>query len=341
MKKSFKSKLNTTAKSLDAFDRVFILNLKYCPERRKRALAEVSKVCSNPIVVDAISGDQTSCPEYWKQGAGAWGCLRSHARIFEDVLADESVQTFAILEDDVIFSSDTNERLPFTLKQLPSDWGQFYLGGQHLKDPVQCGHRMPGLLLGRNINRTHAIGYHKAHLKNIYRHINHAPDYISNPGFHIDHQLGVAHERGDWPVFAPVWWFAGQGENNSNISGKKLPDMWWHNSMFAKHLPLIYLKEKERVSQKVLSKLHFGNHLIPGSLKDQGLFACQSFEEVIAFCVMIRREAFEMNKLPAICFDRVLFSDLVDAFGENLVLPLKEANVFELADYTNNKLFTY
>ena len=58
-----------------------------------------------------------------------------------------------------------------------------------------------------------------------HAHISYMQDYHSNK--HIDHQLELAHQRKDWPVYCPVKWICGQRAGTSNISGKDNPDQIW------------------------------------------------------------------------------------------------------------------
>jgi hypothetical protein len=52
------------------------------------------------------------------------------------------------------------------------------------------------------------------------------PDYVGT-NKHIDHQLELAHQRADWPVYCPAKWICGQRASTSNVSGKKLEAMTW------------------------------------------------------------------------------------------------------------------
>jgi len=52
------------------------------------------------------------------------------------------------------------------------------------------------------------------------------PDYVGT-NKHIDHQLELAHQRADWPVYCPAKWICGQRAGTSNVSGKTLAAMTW------------------------------------------------------------------------------------------------------------------
>ena len=182
------------------------------------------------IFYPAIIGDWTTCPADWGSGRGAWGCLRSHQRIIEDVLHtrdDRGVmlaESVLILEDDVIFKEDALENLNHFMEAVPDDWEQIYLGGQHRKSTTSTD--SSHVVIGGSINRTHAYAINGNALTKVYRHISYATDYRDTTK-HIDHQLEVAHQRGDWKVYCPKQWIAGQRAGPSNISGKTNGDQYW------------------------------------------------------------------------------------------------------------------
>ena len=80
----------------------------------------------------AIDGKTSSPPppEKWKATAGAYGCLRSHQRILQELLesADDAV---LILEDDCCFCDGFAGRLKNFLENVPKRWHQIYLGCEH------------------------------------------------------------------------------------------------------------------------------------------------------------------------------------------------------------------
>lgn len=218
----------------DWFDRVYVINCAHRPDRleeTKKHLDE-TKMADNDKVIyyPAIIGDWTTCPADWGSGRGAWGCLRSHQRILEDVIQDRdergrmNCDNVLIMEDDVIFKDNPLERLNNFMEVVPDDWGQIYLGGQHRRDPKET--EDPNVIIGGSINRTHAYAVNQPTLTALYRHISYATDYRGSTK-HIDHQLELAHRRADWPVYCPKEWIVGQRADTSNISGKILETKFW------------------------------------------------------------------------------------------------------------------
>ena len=218
----------------DWFDRVYVINCAHRPDRleeTKKHLDE-TKMADNDKVhyYPAIIGDWTTCPADWGSGRGAWGCLRSHQRILEDVLHTRddrhmmALDSVLILEDDVIFKDDSLEKLNEFMEVVPDDWGQIYLGGQHRRHPKETD--IPNVIIGNSINRTHAHAINGPSITSVYRHISYASDYRGSSK-HIDHQLELAHRRKDWPVYCPKEWVAGQRAGSSNISGKTNETKFW------------------------------------------------------------------------------------------------------------------
>ena len=218
----------------DWFDRVYVINCAHRPDRleeAKKHLNETGMVDTEKVIYyPAIIGDWTTCPADWRSGRGAWGCLRSHQRIMEDVIhaRDENgvpkLMNVLVLEDDVIFKEDSLEKLNEFMEDVPDDWGQIYLGGQHRRDPTPTD--SPNVIVGNSINRTHAYAVNQPNYTKFYRHISYARDYRGTD-HHIDHQLEKAHRRKDWKVYCPKEWVVGQRGGRSNINGKVNPTKFW------------------------------------------------------------------------------------------------------------------
>lgn len=230
-------KASTGLKNLtDWFDHVFVINCAHRPDRLEAVTAELTKDgmadMSKVKIVPAVVGDYTGHPADWRAGRGAWGCLRSHARIAEDLMhmRDErdalSWNSALILEDDVFFVEGAKVMLNQFMEDIPGNWGQLYLGGQNQKPTEKT--TSPHVRRCWSVNRTHAYVISHDTIAKFYQHINYMPDYNSGTNrVHIDHQLERAHQRGDWAVYAPTEWICGQAAGSSNISGATNPAMLW------------------------------------------------------------------------------------------------------------------
>jgi GR25 family glycosyltransferase involved in LPS biosynthesis len=218
----------------DLFDRVYVINCAHRPDRledTKKHLEE-TKMADNDKVhyYPAIIGDWTTCPADWRSGKGAWGCLRSHQRILEDVLHTRddrgqlTLDNVLIMEDDIIFKDKALQKLNEFMEVVPDDWGQIYLGGQHRRTKVETS--LPNVVIGKSVNRTHAYAVNKPTFEELYRHISYASDYRKTTK-HIDHQLELAHRREDWKVYCPKEWIVGQRAGSSNINGRVNKTKFW------------------------------------------------------------------------------------------------------------------
>lgn len=299
----------------DAFERVIVLNLPFKTDRRarlERHLAETG-IC-DPAKVKwerAICGDWTWAPTWWGGGNGAWGCLMSHVRVAQDAIHD-SLSNYLVLEDDVYFHPRAGDMLTDLMRELPADWGQLYLGGQYLHQEPEMVPGTSHLMRPFNVNRTHAFALSKATMPRFLCHVMHAPDYfgytttkdgwpqLCSNHYHIDHQLGRAHERRDWPTYSPKWWLAGQDEGPSNVSGRVNPRMWWHWRSWGRKLPVIATEPGEELPPELARKLHFGNTLIPGTYLDVAVKPRMEPGALVSFLHTIAGEAIEQWRLPAI-----------------------------------------
>lgn len=210
---------------MDPFDRIAVITLRRRPDRlaafRQRMGAAWPDGLSRLEVVDAIDGTVCPKPDWFTGPPGAWGCYRSHHRLIEDSLhaGHESVLIF---EDDATFVEDFTTRLAELLAALPSDWGQAYLGGQHLRKPVP-GEK--GIVVGTNINRTHAYALRgRQRMAEVYQWLHGGHHWRGR--HHVDHHYGRLHAR-KFPAYAPIQWLCGQAEGTSDIQGKAEKERWW------------------------------------------------------------------------------------------------------------------
>lgn len=218
----------------DWFDRVYVINCAHRPDRleeTKKHFEETGMADNDKVIYyPAIIGGWTTIPADWGAGNGAWGCLRSHQRILEDImhvrdeLGEITLNNALIMEDDIIFREGALQDFNEFIVNVPDDWGQIYLGGQHRGRKLATKHE--NVIEATSVNRTHAYAVNTNTIQHIYRHISYATDYRGT-NHHIDHQLEVAHRRGDWPTYCPKKWIVGQRAGPSNICGKDLPVKFW------------------------------------------------------------------------------------------------------------------
>jgi hypothetical protein len=123
---------------------ILIINLPYKPDRKERLtrnLLEVGLIKDESEIrgVKAISGDWCWPPARWKSGNGAWGCLMSHLRAVQEATMD-GLESSMVLEDDAVFQPKAVEMLARLMREVPADWDQIYLGGQHLSTEEPYSH---------------------------------------------------------------------------------------------------------------------------------------------------------------------------------------------------------
>lgn len=208
------------------FGAVFCVNLQRRPDRWQQFVANVPADWPFAAIThsQAIDGKRVPPPTWWKQGAGAWGCYRSHMSLIEHCL-NHGIESVLLLEDDALFPDDFVSRVSEFLRHVPDDWGMLYLGGQHLKKNVQPPEEInQHVWRPFNVNRTHAFALRGATMKAVYKHL-HAQDWRN--GHHIDHHLGRFHQLRSHPIYCPREWLVGQAAGKSNISGKTPPDRFW------------------------------------------------------------------------------------------------------------------
>jgi GR25 family glycosyltransferase involved in LPS biosynthesis len=114
----------------DAFERVVVLNLPYKTDRRERLARHLEALdLVDPARLTwqrALAGDWSPPPAWFHAGNGAWGCLQSHLRVVHDAVMD-GIESYCVLEDDVVFKANAAAALGRIHRALPPDWGQLHL----------------------------------------------------------------------------------------------------------------------------------------------------------------------------------------------------------------------
>lgn len=206
------------------WDRVVCVSLERRPDRELafRDRIKGGMPFGECEIFPAIDGTRCKHPGWWKMGGGAWGCYRSHLRILEDALMD-GLDSVLIFEDDVTFAEDFASRYERFMAAVPNDWEQIYLGGQHLRRPVEIHDEYVRCI---NINRTHAYGVRGEGIKKLYRWLNNTKDWQEK--HHVDHHYGRIHENRSVNVYGPVEWMCGQAyDQRSDVCHKEVQERWW------------------------------------------------------------------------------------------------------------------
>lgn len=215
------------------FDLVVCLNLD---RRRDRWVRFVRGMptdwpFSRPRRYAAVDGATLPIPlSDWPPGA--WGCLRSHVRIWEEALW-QKLDAILVLEDDALFCEGFSQRVQDFLAAVPGDWDQLYFGGEHMTNRSPAPRVVGDLVLRcTDVNRTHAYAIRASMLAAAYQKLAVWPPKgmpLTRLDYHVDHKLGELHRSGDWNVYAPREWLVGQATGRSDVMGRKpLPTKWWN-----------------------------------------------------------------------------------------------------------------
>ena len=277
----------------------------------------------------ATDGKSVTSPTWWRAGPGAWGCYLSHLRLLLEMQV-QGWETLLILEEDVIWRPDTAERLKSLMTELPEDWGQLYLGGQHRQAPDLLS---PAVYRCRSVNRTHAYAVHRRHLGTIIGHLFEIQKSDGLPK-HIDHHYEDAHQRQLWPTYASSWWLAGQGANLSSIDGQQHPDRWWHHvTCDVTEIPVILTSESLEHPL-----LHYGPPNVADRMSDVASAARCPLQTVRVF-QRVWEEAASLGRLPAVSATSRQRRILRQAFPK--LMEFDESKLLELADYPRNGIFPH
>ncbi len=204
------------------FDRVVVISLARRPDRLEAFYGRLPDDwdLEPALPYPATDGRDEAPPDWWKTTAGAWGCYQSHRAAIDYAIAI-GIDSILIFEDDATFVPDFCQRLADL--EVPSDCQMLYLGGQHLVRPEPGP---PGLVRGRNVNRTHAyalIG--REALQAVRDHLRPGPHWTAR--HHVDHHFGILHRERRIGVYATSPWLCGQAAGTSDVSGRVVRERAW------------------------------------------------------------------------------------------------------------------
>lgn len=253
-----------TVRHANFFDRIVVVNLKRKPDRLASFRANFNEhgwPFQEPAVFEAIDGSLVPTPYGWEQGGGAWGCMQSHRQILERAITD-GVRHLLVFEDDAYMKAGAVERLYKFLDDVPDDWDQLMLGGQHLGTTTKV---KPGVVKVTNCQRTHAYAVRGRFLRDLYAH------WCSpNSRVHCDWIMGPLQSLRN--VYAPEPFTFGQEAGSSDISGANNPRKSWDTP--AADLPVVLLHAPGHVVKELRRYgLHTGYDRDPQTDIDVGLKA--------------------------------------------------------------------
>lgn len=112
------------------FDQTYCINLDHRTDRWQEAKKEFDKHHLSVERISAINGSDLNLDWPPEIKEGAVGCSLSH--LFTLKLAKHlDLYNYLVLEDDIKFDENINQKFRSIYPEVPEDWDMLYLGGQH------------------------------------------------------------------------------------------------------------------------------------------------------------------------------------------------------------------
>lgn len=159
----------------------------------------------------------------------------------------DNVKSVLVLEDDFVLCEDFEEKIKNFLTNVPKDWEQLMLGGQHMSNPKVI---KPGIVKCINCQRTHAYAIRGKFLKELYSHW-----HSSHAKVHCDWIMGPL--QANFKVYAPDPFLIGQRTSQSDISGRINPTKFWIPPS-GKECLILLKCNKDLIPELIKKGIHFG-----------------------------------------------------------------------------------
>lgn len=139
------------------FERIYVINLETRPDRRSEIDEQLRRVglSLDHAPVQLFRGVRPDGPGPF-ESIGARGCFLSHLGVVQDAV-QHGLESFLILEDDVDFSDDLQQRSDSLAAALrTASWAFFYGGYRHDGETVGSG--CVELSPAQGVQTTHFVG---------------------------------------------------------------------------------------------------------------------------------------------------------------------------------------
>lgn len=121
----------------DYFKEIHCINLDKRTDRWEESQLEFQKHNISVERFSALSGNDYPEDSILRKrcksiglNMGQVGCTLSHRELIKNIKSKQ-IENVLILEDDVQFVPDLNEKIECIMEQLPNDWDMLYFGGNH------------------------------------------------------------------------------------------------------------------------------------------------------------------------------------------------------------------
>jgi hypothetical protein len=301
------------------FDRVYLINLKRRPDRLDN-FRRLQKHCGwhlpEPMVYEAVDGSVVGVPNQFRCGPGAFGCLLTHRRILEDCLMS-GTDSALIMEDDITWVTEGWNILKQFMADVPADWQQVMLGGQHTLPPSKVTDTVYKIT---NCQRTHAYSVRGDTKKSLLE-----AWYTCN--VHCDWKMGEWQK--DIVAYAPHLFPFGQMGGKSDIAGRDHgPRYWdWSNEVNGEYL---LIARCPKFIMDNLKGFHRG-YWLNANGQDEGLIQISTLEDKTAklkeWVKVVSSEAESIGSVPVIWHPGITVEDVRAITSRNIVVV--EASTIE------------
>ena len=195
---------------------------------RTADLTNYPKALPTPELFFGVTPDSYEAPDWWpKLYSGKWA-NDIPARVFccgksKELLLREHKEKFPnedalIMEDDVIFTTDADEKYMQFMADVPYDWKILYLGGNHEFSCRGCPPMevKPGILRVFNDLGTEALVFKADFLDTAIEQLTHSRHNVYG---HCDWQLVPLQKR--FGCYSPLGYIAGQQDGYSLLFEKE------------------------------------------------------------------------------------------------------------------------
>lgn len=149
----------------DYFDKIYCVNLDRRVDRWDECEKEFKKHDLNVERFSAVDGTTVEIVNS-PLNDGQTGCALSHLEIIK-ICKSKEYSNCLILEDDIQFDEELNNKLPNIMEQVPDDWDMLYFGGNHVGNNPHASGSLTKVNQTQNIFRTtHCFTTHSYAVKN-------------------------------------------------------------------------------------------------------------------------------------------------------------------------------